>query len=50
MGSHGHRSQKLLALKLGCHGVPLAIGQQPGVPRSADLCPHCHDGSVGDGV
>ena len=31
----------------GCHGLPIAIGQRSGVPRSARLCPHCHDGSVG---
>ena len=43
-----HRVQKFLAFKLGCHGLPVAMGRRSGMPRSARLCPHCHDGNVGD--
>ena len=40
--------QKFPAFKLGCHGLPVAMGRRSGIPRSARLCPHCHDGSVED--
>ena len=43
-----HRVQKFLAFKLGCHGLPVAMGRRSGIPRSARLCPHCHDGNLGD--
>ena len=42
------RVQKFLAFKLGCHGLPVAMGRRSGISRSARLCPHCHDGNVGD--
>ena len=35
-------------MQLGCHGLPVAMGRRSGIPRSARLCPHCHDGNVGD--
>ena len=36
------RVHMFLAFKLGCHGLPVAMGPRSGIPRSAKLCPDCH--------
>ena len=50
-GRYAKRSPTKLPMFWGqmvCHGLPIAISRRSEVPRSARLCPHCHDGSVRD--
>ena len=37
-----------IRFRLGCHGLPVEVGRQEGIPRSNRLCSRCSTGLVGD--
>jgi hypothetical protein len=37
-----------IRFRLGCHGLPVAVGRHEGIPRSARLCSRCSTRIVGD--
>ena len=47
----GRRMQRLLQFRLGCHGLPIAIGRLAGagrVDRANRVCLACNSGAIGD--
>ena len=39
--------RRVLQFRLGCDGLPFAMGRPLGLPRAARICPHCASPVVG---
>ena len=49
----GRRMQRFLQFRLGCHGLPIAIGRLAGaghVDRAHRVCLACNSGAIGDEI